>query len=361
MAITLVGTLPVGALNIGLTGAIPGFLSLVADLQGQILKLGINIAQQLAFKATLPSITLPGVTVGLEAQLLTLPQFLNPASWVTFSTDASTQLLVDLGLVTISVELVGTIVAAIEAGIDVPGLATWAYSGRAAGFGASMAAATPGGWGSVPANRNVNAVMIATEDVSSWRTFGLTWNIGSSGLQLADPRRQALRFLGFLGGASVNLGVAAVLADLKLYLDTLKGAQANLLAQLQVTLGLNIPDIAAFTATIELILDDPTRFIPDLLANLLVIPDFTAEIEKITLRLQALVDFLAELNVTLSAGGLTLWSYAGPAGLLGAELAAATANGLPGGAGPNAPAYGSIVACADPSAWSSFGLVFKTS
>jgi hypothetical protein len=65
-----------------------------------------------------------------------------------------------------------------------------------------------------------------------------------------------------------------------------------------------------------------------------------------------------DLALQLSAGGLAVWVYAGPASEFGAALQAATEHGIPGGHGPAANAYGVAVACAIPGVWSTFGSIF---
>jgi hypothetical protein len=193
---------------------------------------------------------------------------------------------------------------------------------------------------------------MATEDFSAWGSFSLGFNTGRSATQPATGEAGTLDYLGVLDGGQLDTGVLKASLPIALYLLELQGLKVNLEAQLQVTLGLNLPPLPALAAAFDV-------SIPDLFANLLTVKtDFTLELQGLNAQLQLLLDLTTELGLMISGGGLSVWSYSGPAGALGQDLRSVLAAGLPGGTGPNTPAYGLVVACELPAVWSTFGLIF---
>jgi len=87
--------------------------------------------------------------------------------------------------------------------------------------------------------------------------------------------------------------------------------------------------------------------------------NIAAVIGAIQARIDAVLDLKASLDAQLSGGGLTLWVYSGALRGLGTAMAAELADGMPGGNGPKTPVYALALACASPTAWSDFGLIFK--
>ena len=159
--------------------------------------------------------------------------------------------------------------------------------------------------------------------------------------------------MGVLGGAEWNTGVLDIYARIELLLLELQALKASIQAQIELSLGLNLPDP---TVIVEAGLAIDLDLALENIINVQV--DLTAQLELFQLRIDLILELIAELNAQLSAGGLTVWSYSGTAGQLGAEFATAIADGLPNAGGPNAPAYGLAIACASPSAWASFGNIF---
>lgn len=354
MPIALVGTLPVAALNVGLAAAPAGIQAEIAKLTAQISGLAGAIAAQLQVTANFPPNLTGYATAFATLDASALLAAFNPANWVTLNAGANVELVAELGLIEAQLAVVGALVAPFEAGLAAPGIAGYSYAGRAAGFGHALAAATAGGIGSIPPTQNVNALIIGCADFDAWGAFSAGFNTGPSAQidlgSIATP--DSLRFLGSLGGGQWNTGLRDVFGVLASFLLELEGAKAALEAQIELSVGVNLPDPGVvINADID---------VGAALENLVgVQADITADITL----LQARIDFLLDLvaSITLSGGGLTLWSYSGPAGALGSSFAPLVANGLPGVGGPNTPAYGVALACADAAAWANFGLIFKTS
>ena len=97
-----------------------------------------------------------------------------------------------------------------------------------------------------------------------------------------------------------------------------------------------------------------------LLGNLVnVQTDFDVALAGLQAVIDLRLDFIAELNAQLSAGGLAFWTYSGRADGLGASLRDAMLNGVPSGSGPNAVAYG-VALTGSVSSMETFGEIFAT-
>jgi hypothetical protein len=160
---------------------------------------------------------------------------LNPATWVTLSGSAKASLLADIGLVEASLLVAGEVGLSINAGLGASGLAGWAWGGPAAGFGGTLAGVRT--WGRVPPSAAIQGIVVATEIQASWSAFGAGFNIGGSA---AGGGR--LEFLGELSAGELNTGTLAFSEWLDLYLLKLRGLKAKLDYQLEVTLGLHLPN-----------------------------------------------------------------------------------------------------------------------
>jgi hypothetical protein len=343
---TLAGVLPVSALNIGLAGQPAMFVQAAGDLGIDMAKAVASLALQGSMKAALPSFNPAVLLAGRGLLVSNLASMLNPATWVTLSGSAKASLLADIGLVEASLLAAGEVGLTLSAGLGASGLAGWAWGGPAAGFGEALAGVRT--WGRVPPSATVQGIVVATESQASWSAFGSGFNIGGSA---AGGGR--LEFLGELSAGELNTGVLAFSEWLDLYLLKLRGLKAKLDYQLDVSLGLHPPDPQVM---IDVALNADLGLGLDNLLNVSV--DFQAKINGIQARIDYLLQLAADLALELSAGGLAVWVYSGPASEFGAALQAATERGIPGGHGPSATAYGVAVACAIPGVWSTFGSIF---
>jgi hypothetical protein len=359
--ITQVGTLPVSSLNIGLVAGVAALESEIVKLTADITKFQGAVTAQLAITASFPP-DLVGHAAAFAGALsvASLGAALNPATWVTTAGDANVELVADLGIIDAQLAIVQPIAANFSAGVDTGELYGWTYAGSAAGFGAELRASTVGGFGGIGPTENISALIIATSAFASWESFSEGFETGTSAdanLDGTRPSFDRLQSLGSLTGGRWNVGVAGLLNAVLAFFAELEGIKASLEAQINLTLGINLPDP---TAIVDL------GLAVDLDAALGNLVNVQADLTGVIAGLQARVDFLlgliASIEAQLSASGLTLWSYTGPAGEIGAALEGELAGGLPGVSdGPGGPAYGVTIASKSPSAWADFGLIFKTS
>lgn len=343
-------TVPVSALNIGVSATLPGIQAQLTELYLDLSKLGIIVKDLLPILAlNLPSIGL--LLPALELHLTQLPSIVLPEKWVTANVSVAADLSVQFGIVDAALKLVGKIAATLELGLNTGGLQTWTYIGRAGKFASALAAAV---------GRDARAVqgfVVACESFDSWGSFSVTCNTGSTSTQGTKvPSESKLTYLGGLTGAQLNTGAFHVKQVIDLYLLHLTGLRATLKAQLNLALGINLPDITGIEAGFKAALPHVDIMVDNLI-NLKFNPQI--HIDGINFRINALLKLIGSLSASLSAGGLTFWSYNGQASGLGTELAAQTSGrGLPGGSGPDATIYAMATICASPSAFADFSLIF---
>lgn len=358
--LTEIGTFPASGLNLGLAAAPLGFTAEITKLQADISQLGIALEAQAQVTASFPP-NLIGLAAAFSGALdaSALAAALNPTTWVSVNADGNATLVLELGAIDALLAIVGDLVADLELGLSAGGLAGWSYAGRTAGYGTTLERATASGFGTFAPDTQISALVIACAGFSSWGGFSAGFNTGTSSLEDLGTftREERLRFLGALGGGDWNTGVREVFAHIHLFLAELRTLRAVVAAQIDLSLGLNLPD-ASVVVDAGLSIDLDAAF-----ENLVDVQlDIEAAISGLQFKIDALLELIGSINLSLSGGGLTLWSYSGLARLLGSSLVPAVAAGLPGTAtGPNAPAYGIVIAAASPSAWASFGRIFKTS
>ena len=353
MGLSLVGTLPVSALNIGLVAAIPGITQQILDLQAQIGGLSASFAAQAEVGLNLPDLSTLGF--GISAQLTSLPGLLLPTNWVTVGASANLDLVAKLGLIELQLALVGELVLSLEAGISAGSLSFWSYTGPTSGFGQGLAAQTASGWGDTGPEAQVGGLVIATESGPSWSIFGENFRIGASRGVTASSQARRLVYEGVFNGGQLNTGLLGVKIPLDLYLLSLQGLAASLAFQIQVSLGINLPSLSSLVGALEVML--PSLVLENLVS---VKVNLALEIQALTVRVEFLLNLIASLQISLSAGGLTFWAYSGSAAGFGSGLRDALVNGMPGGSGPDAPIYGLAIASEAPALWASFGQIFKT-
>lgn len=350
MGLVLVGTFPVSALNIGLAAAIPGFTSQIAKLNADITGLTNALAAQVQVNLAPPELT--GLGAALTGLLGSISTSLT--NIVTGGVTVNTDLLAQLAFIELQLGVMAPLIASFQAGLNAPGLALWSYSGPSVGFGEALSLQTVGGYGATGATQEINGLVIATESLDSWKSFGQGFNVGTSASAVATSAR-LLKFIGTLGGGQVNTGVLSVSKQLSLFLAELQAGANNLQASINATLGINLPDPNALIPSIQAAIAAPDV----LLGGFAVKTNITAAIAALTAQVDLITSFIAGLTAQLTAGGLSFWSYAGPAGGFGSSLQAALRAGLPNGSGPAALSYGIALAAAVPTAWSAFGQIFK--
>jgi len=341
-------TLPVSALNIGVASAIPGIQAEVTELSADVSDVTASIDLATTVHLNPPNPTAFGGA--LAAHLLALPGAFAPAKWITANAGFSEDIGVKLGIVDGSIALVGKIAAKLQLGINAGGLQTYTYSGGVAKFAGAITAAMGRD------DRQVQGFVIACESFDSWGRFSLTFNTGktvSQGQPL--PSESKFTLLGNLTGGELNTGLLQVQQPINLYLAHLNGLRAVLQANLDLSLGLNLPDVSPLIAQVEAAIPQ-VELMMENLVNVKIDP--TVEIRGINLRTNALLKLIGDLNLSLSGGGLTYWSYTGVSSGLGLSLAITSTQGLPGGSGPEASINAMIVLCESPSSFADFGLVF---
>lgn len=353
------GTLPVSAINLGLVLSVSG-------LQAEVTKLELdvsNITPALAAQASI-SLDLPpdpaSLTLNVEAAIdpLNVAAELTPGNFVVAGVDTNAELVLELGVIDAQLEIVEEVTAQAGAGLAVGELAGWSYAGGARAFGEALDPATAAGFGTTAPGTPIRATIIATESFASWQAFSGGFNTGTSGQAEVTGADARLQFLGTLGGADWNTGTADLFGRIGLFLDQLRALKAAIEFQIELSVGVNLP-----SAT--LIADAGADIVADIgIDGLLDFIDVDVDIDAALGFLNAKIDFLlnliAEIGADLSAGGLTIWFYNGPAGQLGAALRGEIVGGLPGGSGANAPIYGLVIAGPEDSMLT-FGTIFKTS
>lgn len=348
MTISYVGNLPVSGVNVGLQASLGALTLEIAQLNVDLSGLVPAIAGQLQLAIDVPNI--PAFTANLAVLLdpIGVALEVSPGLITLNGIETGLELLVELGLVEAKLEALLAITIPLELGLGAGGIAGWSYSGGARAFGEALRTATPSGWGDTLPGDTVAAVIIATENPTSWAAFGDGFQVGTA--------RSWLRYLGEYGATRWNLGLGTLMLRVRAFLAQLQALKARIEYQLQILVGVELPSASVL---IEAGADIVAALgIDGLMENLVnVNVDLDAAAANIQARIDAVVDLQAELSASLSAGGLSVWTYSGPAALLGAEFLSAVVNGLPGGSGANAAVNGLVLA-ATPEAMSAFGNIF---
>jgi len=345
VSIAFLGALPVSAVNIGLQASIACLQAEITKLELDITGLTPAIAASIEVGLDFPPVALSyAAELAARLNLAEITAGLDPTTWVSGAIDGNVELALTLGLIDLKLQVVLAITAPLELGLAVPGISGWSYSGTAHGFGALLSTATASGFGNTPAPAQVRATIIATESPGTWLGFSQGFNTGSS----AD----GLHYLGQLGAAEWSTGLGTIMLRLRALLLELEGMKASLEAQLQISLGLNLPN-PQILLDVGLGLD-----LGVMLENMVnVRADITVAIGNIQLRIDALLDLIIALNAQLSGGGLACWTYEGPASLLGEELLGQIKMGVPGGNGPTAQISGLVLA-STPANMNTFSNIF---
>jgi hypothetical protein len=338
MTLSLVGVLPVSGVNLGLAMAPPVLTAEITQFELDISKLGLAIAAQLEMSLNVPNLaalaaTLADIAAALAALLV-------PANVAALAVTMNLELVAQLGIVDAALDVATDVRAAFALGLDTGGFAAWCYSGPASGLAAAPLGIS-GTWSS--------GLVVATESLSSWGQFGVSVNTGPSGSAPAGGPG-TLTSLATLTGGQILIGLVDLFARIDLFHLKLRGMKANLEQQIEVTLGLNLPDLSELLALLEQLAGQ----VESLLDNLVnVSVDLDAQIGWFQVRLNALLSLTASLSAQLSAGGLALWRFEGP-GQLGAEIDPAVSGGIPGGTGASADIRALVIAHQDAEVWAKF-------
>lgn len=359
MPLARVGALPVAVVNAGLSASLPGLgaksAKLTADLTGLQLALAGQVQGSLEGPPALPSLAL---AVAAQANPLELAAQFNPVNLGAVSIDAGAEIAVDLAFVTAQLAIAEGVAGTLNLGLSAGGVAGFSYAGPAAVMGSELQRYTASGFGKTAATAEVQAVIIATESLASWQAFSQSVNTGGTAAAAA-PAVGRMAFLGELAPSSWNPGVASVAADIDLLVADLRGQQSGLEGSLSLLAGVGLPEV-------EVVIDTGVSVVAELgidglLDNLInVDADITGSIGGIQAELDALVTLTGGIAAQLEAGGLMFWTYTGSAAGLGEALAAELEQGIPGGTGPKASAYG-LVIVGTPANMATFGSIFKTS
>ena len=380
MSLSLVGTLPVGAINVGLAASLPTYTAKIADLQAQLLgfqKAVVLQVQALAMK-TMPTPpgpvpVPPNPVLYASAYVLNLAAVVNSldslqtffASQVVGMITALPPVLPDPRVTDLvaartanqaSQLAVGTISTQFSAGLSAGSIAAWNYTGSVRGLAAKFKPVTS--WGGVLPTAQVEGLVIITESRASWSAFGEGFATGkSAAVSSPDTSKALLEYMGSLSGGELNTGVLAAKAPLDAYLAELKGTGIVLDYQLQTFSGIQAPDVAAILSLLKQQIALPP--IPTLTAMFAAPPiDLALPIASLTAQIASVNANLGSVTAQLSAGGLALYKYSGTASGFGSAISGQLSEGIPGGSGPGAPCYALALACGIPAAWAAFGLIF---
>jgi len=352
------GTLPVSSINIGLAGSLVGLTAEIAKLQAELTGIASALETQLTFSSNFPP-NLAGYAVQFTTAFdpTWMAALFSPANWATLNTDANADLVLQLGFVDGQLAITTPLVEGLEVGVSAGALTGWTYSGRARGFGTELTAATVNGFAGIHPDTQIDAIIIATANFASWQAFGEGFLVGTSDDEDlgASTSRERLQGMGVLNGGNWNGGVDQILSPLRIFLAELEGRKSAIEYQLEVTVGLNLPDpgeIIDFGLTLDLE--------AALESMVTVQTDLDLQVTGLNAKIDALFDLIFDLTVQLSAGGITVWSYSGRAGSLGAEFAPEVDDGLPGAGDASSSTYGIAIATALPSAWVDFGNITIT-
>jgi len=353
MSLSYIGSVPCSAVNLGLAASLPALSAEGSQFQADLDDLAASLTSQTDFALNFPP-NIAGYLVSFATSLdaSAIAAAFNSANWATLNADANLDLVAELGLVDAKIAIVEDIATDIRAGVDAGGLTGWSYAGHARGLGRGMLDATECGFAGTDPSEEINALVVACADFDSWGTFGEGFNAGTSdGEDLGTTTTEArLVSMGTLTGGQWNTGAAATLLRVEAFLAEMQGLKASIEDEIALSIGTNLPDPSV-------LLDVATSVDLDAaLAGMVSAQiDIGAQVSTVQLRLDVVLDLVAELEGQLSTSGLYLWNYSGTAAGLGQALDAELESGLPDGSGAGAAIYGVVIACASPTAWAAFG------
>lgn len=348
MALTYLGSLPVSGINLGLQASLGALTIEIAQLEVDLAGIVPAIAGQAQLAVDVPNVPAFAANLAVVVNPVQVVIEVAPGSVTLNGIETAGDLTLELGLVEAKLEAALEITVPLELGLAAGSIAGWSWSGGARAFGEAMREATRAGFGDIGPAELVLATLIATEDPLGWA--GL-----SSGVQTGSGA-SGLHYLGQLGASEWSLGLGTLMVRIRAFVAKLEALKARIEYQLSILGGLELPSASAIIATGAGVVAD--LGLDGLLDNLInVNVDLQASIDGIQARIDVIVDLQAELSASLSAGGLSAWSYSGTAEALGSDLLSAILDGVPGGSGATATVSGLVLA-ARPPVMSAFGSIF---
>lgn len=344
MTLQYVGSLPVSSIQLGVVAALDGISAKISGLQGGIVELNASAVGQVNMSLALPP-NVPGVAASAFGHLnpAALAGLLNPSSWISANAGLQADVALKLGLGLARIEIAERLADQLRAGFDAGGIAEWAYTGTAQGFGSELSFELERSTGGIHRGSQVSGLLIACEDGDAWGSFGEGFNTG-------DPYPGSVQFVGSLTGGEVVTALRLPMLEIEAYLSELRGSVGALRSQLDLAFGMNLPapgDLLSLGLSVDL--DAAIESLVDIEVD--IGAEVSAELDKI----QLLLDLQSRIQATISGGGLSVWRYSGAIDAMGAELADELEDGLPGGGGAAARVSGVALACSSPTAWAAFG------
>lgn len=338
MSLEFVGTFPVSGINIGLASALPALTAQIDLLARDSAQLAAAFSIQIGL---LPDPVGLALSFALSLNPVTLGVTLAPPGWELASLTASVDLGLELAAIELQIALVTPIVDAMVVGLSASSLRGWLYSGH--GFGAAMAVETASGFPGVSPTAPVSGFVVTTESLDSWESFGSGYRIGNTATDTG------LLYVGALDGGYWSFGLGALKPRILGLLAELTGRRDALLVQIDITLGLGLPDVGA---VVDAGLDvDLSAAIADMFS---IQTDLTGSIGVLDSRIEAILELSGDISGSLSASGLSFYRYSGTATGLG-ECMAREFKGSASG-----KIYGTVLASDSPAEWDKFGRVFLT-
>ena len=354
--LSLVGTLPLSVVNIGIAAGLPGVSAEAAKLQADITDLTPAVQGQIDVSSNFPpNVAAYAATVAAALNPAELAACMTPANVTFAAAEANTAVVAKLGFIQGQLGLVSSIRASLAGGIEAGSITGWSYAGRCSGFGPMLEPQTKLGFGELGPADEVQGILVVTQSFTSWGQFAKSVSADpGTGATAADTR---LTPHGRRSGAQWNTGVASLVARLDAYLGQLRGMEANLKASLRFSVGADLPSPSVVVdAGLEV-----SGSIDVLLDNLVnVQTDIDGAIGVIQGKVDASLSLVGELSGQLAAGGFAVWAYSGRADGFGKAVTSALVGGLPSAGGPGALVYGLALAGAGPS-MSAFSGIFRTS
>lgn len=165
-----------------------------------------------------------------------------------------------------------------------------------------------------------------------------------------------------LGGISPLTVAASASADAvltsQLPVIQLQLAQTlQVLAQITITPPTLLTQLAQAVEMVATITAAITAGVPDAAFQLTALTSLVASLTAQVAALEASLDVLADINVTLAVGGVAVYSYGGRTDQCGPELAGIVAGGIPGGTGAT-PINAVILATSSPATWEAMKALF---
>jgi hypothetical protein len=343
MSLSLMGVVPVSGITLGMVAALPTLQAEITQLGLDIADLGLTTAKLAANALTPPDPT--GFMAALSALPLMVQGITDPTKVVTAGAEANVELVAKLGVVSLALAAGDPIGARLTAGMGGSGFGVWCYSGTCAGLVSLSPGAFGQGW--------QRGLLIATESLASWGTFGQSVNTGPSG-SAPSGGPPSLTHLGSWSAGKLCPGFLEVSGQIGKFLLRLRGMKASLEGDIAFTLGLNLPN------PLE-VLDEINNLIAEaeqLLESMLQAPiDLTVDIGTIQARVDVVLEMTGKITAQLSAGGMAVWGYSEGSDL-GNDIASTLASGIPGGSGVGAEIRAMVIAHASQPIWSPFGLIF---